>query len=364
MKVSVESIKNATTALLMSLGAEEAEAKLVAENLAKAELRGISTHGINFLPMIVERIEKGLLDVPTKVTVVSEREATAHLDGGNGLGQVVATEAMRRSITNARKYGTGVTVVRNTNHVGLLAFYTLMAASEGMIGICMCNSAPAMAPWGGAEPFFGTNPFSVACPSGSSRPVVLDMSTSVVARGKIRRAARLDQRIAPNWALDSNGSPTDDPQAALKGTLLPIGGAKGYGLAFFVDLLSGLLSGSKYSRAVSTFHQPIEPTGVGVMTMAIDITRFMPLDTFEKLVREHAGSIRESVRAEGVERIYLPGEIEAELEERSEGQSVEVDDAVGDLIEKLLRERHIGFSLGGDTPADQTSDPKLKERSR
>jgi len=347
VKISVASLKKVVTTVLASVGVDEAEAQVVAENLAKAELRGISTHGINFLPMIVERIEKGLVKVPTKVTLISEREATAHLDGGNGLGQTAATEAMRRSIANARKYGTGVTLVRNTNHVGLLAFYTVMAASEGMVGICMCNSAPAMAPWGGAEAFFGTNPLSIACPSGSKHPVVLDMSTSVVARGKIRRAARLGQSIPLGWALDSNGAPTDDPKKALNGTLLPIGGPKGYALAFFVDLLGGLLSGSKYAREVSTFHQAIRPTGVGLMSLAIDISRFMPLEMFDQLLREHIVAIRESVRAEGVGRIYLPGEIEAEREERSADQWIEVDDAVGDALERLLRDRHLQVSLSG-----------------
>jgi len=347
VKLPVESLKAATVALLKSRGATESEGQLVAENLLKAEMRGIATHGINFLPMIIERIDKGLLSVPTDVSIISDDDATTHLDGGNGLGQVAATRSMSSAVEKAKRYGVGMSLVRNTNHVGLLAFYTLQAAAEGMIGVCSCNSAPAMAPWGGAEAFFGTNPFSIACPSGSGVPIVLDMSTSVAARGKIRRAARMKQPIPEGWAIDEKGNPTNDPSAALRGTLLPIGGAKGSGLAFFVDLISGLLSGSKFARTVTTFHQPIEPTGVGVMCLAIDISRFMPLDMFGQLVRKHVMSIRSSARGAGVERIYLPGEIEAEREERSSGQWIEVEDAVCDSLEKLLRERDLGLSLLG-----------------
>jgi len=355
VKLSVDALKVVAVALLESAGATVSEAELVAENLLKAELRGIPTHGISFLPLIIERIDKGLLHVPTNVSVISDDDATTHLDGGNGLGQIAATRSMRSAIEKAKRFGVGISLVRNTNHVGLLAFYTLQAASEGMIGVCSCNSAPAMAPWGGADAFFGTNPLSIACPSGTGVPIVLDMSTSVAARGKIRRAARMKQPIPQGWALDAKGNPTDDPSAALNGTLLPIGGAKGYGLAFFVDLLSGLLSGSKYARAVSTFHQPIEPTGVGVMSLAIDITRFMPLDTFEQLVHAHVMAIRSSPRGEGVQRIYLPGEIEAEREERSRGHLIEVEDAVCETLDRLLSERKIGLSLAGASRAEQAS---------
>ena len=193
-----------------------------------------------------------------------------------------------------------------------------------------------MAPWGGAEAVFGTNPFSVAAPGGEGDPVVLDMSTSIVARGKVRRALRLKERIPLGWALDAAGSPTDDPQAAMKGTLLPIGGPKGYGMALFIDLVSGLLSGSSYSRGVKTFHQPEGPTGVGVMLLAIDIARFMPLDRFRTLLAEYGSSIRGSKKARDTARIYLPGEIEAERERASAVKGIEVDEPVCQSLDKLL----------------------------
>jgi LDH2 family malate/lactate/ureidoglycolate dehydrogenase len=339
MRVSADHLSAVSLALLKAMGVGEDEARGVAHNLVMAERRGVSTHGVNFLPLLADRVEQGQVAVPTTVSVISDADAVAHLDGGNGLGQTAATQGMRSAMDKARRFGVGLTLIRNTNHIGLLAYYTLMAADEGLVGVCMCNSAASMAPWGGAEPFFGTNPFSVACPGGDGTPVVLDMSTSIVARGKIRRALRLKERIPSGWALDAGGSPTEDPQEAMAGTLLPVGGPKGYGMALFIDLVSGLLSGSKYGRGVKTFHKPEGPTGVGVTTLAIDIARFMPLGAFRSLLAEHSRAIRGSAKAREGGRIYLPGEIEAERARLSGEAGVEVDTATCRSLDALL-EKH------------------------
>ena len=352
MRIAADHLATVSVALLKAMGVDEGEAKTVADNLVMAEKRGISTHGVNFLPLLADRIERGQVIVPTTVTVVSDADAVTHLDGGNGLGQTAATKGMRSSIDKARRFGIGLSLIRNTNHIGLLAYYTLMAANEGLVGFCTCNSAASMAPWGGAEPFFGTNPFSIASPGGDGTPVVLDMSTSIVARGKIRRALRLKERIPLGWALDAGGSPTDDPQAAMEGTLLPIGGPKGYGMGMFIDLISGLLSGSKYSRDVKTFHKPEGPTGVGVTSLAIDITRFMPLDTFCSLLGQHGRAIRGSAKGREAGRIYLPGEIEAERERLSEKRGVEVDATVCQSLDALLSKAGLSMRLkDGEVPA-------------
>jgi LDH2 family malate/lactate/ureidoglycolate dehydrogenase len=205
-----------------------------------------------------------------------------------------------------------------------------------MVGMVMCNGAASMPPWGGAEPFFGTNPISIAVPNGSDEPVVLDMSSSLVARGKIRRAERLKEAIPLGWALDQNGEPTTDPSAAMKGTLVPIGGPKGYGLALMVDLLAGLLPGSQFGPQVKTFHQPLGPTGVGVFIMAIDVNRFMPIHQFKGLVQSYGESIKKSRKAKGVSRIYLPGEIEFEKEKKAVSEGIELSDSVVSNLNQLL----------------------------
>jgi LDH2 family malate/lactate/ureidoglycolate dehydrogenase len=254
---------------------------------------------------------------------------------------------MRMSIEKARRCGVGCCLVRNTNNIGFLAFYSMMAAEKGMVGIIMTNGAASVSPWGGAQAFFGTNPISIAVPGGPAEtPVVLDMSSSLVARGKIRRAHRMKEGIPLGWALDETGNPTTDPAAALKGTLAPIGGPKGSGLAMMVDVLAGMLSGSKYGPNVKTFHQPEGPTGVGVCCIAIDIEKFMPVENFNSLLRSYTESIKGSMKATGVSRIYLPGEIEAEKEKVSLKGGIEINPGtakdLNDLLERVKSPLRLG----------------------
>ncbi len=345
MKIAADHLMDVITKLLQALGAEDQEARLVAGVLVEADLRGIRTHGCAFLPLIAQRCAHGLLNLPTKVKRITDEDAITHIDGNNGLGQVAAVEAMQMCIHKAGNHGVALALIRNTNHIGFLGYYTLMAAAKGMIGICATNAAASVAPWGGAEPFFGSNPLSIAAPVARGAPIVLDMSASVVARGKIRRAQRLKQNIPLGWALDDAGEPTTDPVEALKGTLLPIAGHKGSGLALFIDLMCGLLSGSKYGRDLLTFHKPIGPTGVGAMFMAVDIGRFMPLAHFETLVNEYAEAIRNSRKAVGVERIFLPGEIEADKADASQSRGIEVDSQIVEKINVLLEKKDLAVRI-------------------
>jgi LDH2 family malate/lactate/ureidoglycolate dehydrogenase len=345
LRIAADNLMETIVALLKAMGAGDEEARLAATVLVQADMRGIHTHGCAFVPLIAERCDHGLLNLPTKVKLITDEGAVAHIDGNNGLGQVAAAEAMRICIDKARNYGVALALIRHTNHIGFLAYYTLMAAGEGMIGVCATNAASSVAPWGGAEPFFGSNPLSISAPVANGNPIVLDMSASAVARGKIRRAQRLNEEIPLGWALDETGAPTTDPAAALKGTLLPIAGPKGYGLALFIDLVCGLLSGSKYGRDLLSFHQPIGPTGVGAMLMAVDIGRFMPLARFETLASAYAESIRNAQKAAGVERIFLPGEIEAEKARASQSQGIEVDSQIVAKINRLLEEKNLSLCI-------------------
>ena len=337
MKVQADRLKEIAIRILKGLHAAEDEAAVVAEALIKAELRGIDTHGVHLLTLLPERVDAGMLQIPTKLTVLKDSGATALLDGGNGLGQAAAHRAMGISIRKAKEFGVGCCLVRNTNNIGMLSVYTLMAAQEKTVGIVMANAAAAMSPWGGAEAFFGTNPLSISVPGeAGAPPVVLDMSSTMVARGKIRRADRLKESIPEGWAFDETGTPTTDPAAALKGTLMPIGGPKGYGLALMIDVLAGMLSGSQYGPEIRTFHQLEGPTGVGVFTLAVEIERFMPLGQFTALFRTYLASIKASRKANGVTRIYLPGEIEYEKEQQSLNEGIEVSPTTAGKLNALL----------------------------
>jgi LDH2 family malate/lactate/ureidoglycolate dehydrogenase len=276
-----------------------------------------------------------MVSVPTRVTVLKDEGATALLDGGNGIGQVAGWRAMEISLRKAREFGIGVTLIRNTNNLGFFAFYTMHAAEQGFVGIAMGNANAAISPWGGAEAFFGTNPISIAVP-GDAEPLALDMSSSLVARGKIRKAQRLGEKIPLGWALDEAGVPTEDPGAALKGTLLPIGGPKGYGLALMVDVLAGMLSGAAFGRDIKSFHELMGPTRVGALTLAIKIERFMPLDQFRGVMKGYVDGIRGSRKAQGTARIYLPGEIESDKEKASRERGIELRPASVDLVNQLL----------------------------
>jgi len=336
MKISPPELKAVARAVLQGFHATDDEARLVAESLVRADMRGIDTHGVHFLTLVAGRLDAGMIQIPTRIEVIKDEDATALLDGGDGLGQVAGFRAMELSIQKARLFGVGTVLARNTNNVGILAFYTHHAATQGLVGIAMSNAAPALSPWGGVEAFFGTNPLSIAVPNGAGDPVVLDMSSSVVARGKIRRAERLKQEIPLGWALDATGMPTTDPAAAMKGTLLPIGGPKGYGLALMIDVLTGLLSGSKFGPAVKTFHQPLGQTGIGICMLAIDIERFMPREEFQSLMRGYLASITTSKKAQGTSRIYLPGEIESEREKRCIAEGIELSAATAAKLNELL----------------------------
>jgi len=349
MKISSDKLGETIFRLLKHWQATDEEAALVRDCLLRAEMRGIDTHGVYFLKLLSERIDARMIRVPTVLHVVREDETTALLDGGNGLGQVAAHRAMSLAIQKARQFGTGLVLVRNTNHIGILAFYSVMAAQQGMVGVVLCNSAPSMSPWGGAEPFFGTNPLSIAIPGEGSDPIVLDMSSSIVARGKIRRAQRMKEPIPLGWALDENGQPTTDPDAALKGTLLPIGGPKGYGLAFMIDILTGMLSGSHYGPAVRSFHELSGPTGIGVLTLALDIERFMPLAQFKERLASYTRSLRKVRRAKGVSRIYLPGEIELEKEKKSLEEGIELSDSTVRSLNQLLEKAKSPLRLEEDS---------------
>ena len=322
--VNPEQLRNIAKEILKACGENETNALLTADCLIKADMRGISTHGIYLLIPIFDRIKAGMLDIPTKITLVKEIDAITILDGGNGLGQLAARKAMDISIEKAKKFGIAITSVRNTNNISFLGYYTNIASEKGMIGLTTSNAAASMAPWGTTEAFIGTNPFSVSIPAKNQKPIILDMSSSIVARGKIRQASRNKKTIPLGWSIDSEGNPTTDPDEALKGTLLPIAGPKGSGLAIVIDILAGLLSGSKYGPDVKTFHKLEGSTGVGVFCTAIDIRHFLDLEDFYINIDNYIQQIKSLKKVKNVTEIYLPGEIELKQEEKASKQGIEL----------------------------------------
>jgi LDH2 family malate/lactate/ureidoglycolate dehydrogenase len=302
-----------TQEIVQKIGVSKEDATLLADSMIEANLRGVDTHGITrMLCVYVERIQKGVMSAKSKLDVVRDKASTALIDCHNSIGQVGATRAMQMTIEKAAKTGVAFSAVRHSNHYGMAAYWAMMALPHGMIGFSSTNAPAAMAPTGGRTAMFGTNPFAIAIPAGKELPVVLDLATTVVARGRIVLHAKQDKPLEPGWALDEMGVPTTDPQAALKGLLAPIGGYKGYGIALAIDFLCGILTGSNYGTHFPGFlaDNMSEPTDVGSFFAAVNVESFMDLSEFTATIDKAIREVKSSAKAEGVKRIFIPGEIE------------------------------------------------------
>lgn len=297
---------------LMGSGLTEDDAALTARLIVQADMRGVSTHGLVRLPMYTERLRLGGIDPRAAMEFVAESGATAVLDARGGMGYLAADRAMRRALDLAAAQGLGAVSVRGSGHFGSADGYAMLAPPRGMIGMVTTNAPPAMAPTGGLVPLFGTNPWAMAIPAAQENPVVMDFALTAVARGRIRSAQATGTAIPDTWALDAEGRPTTDPAAALKGILQPIGGHKGYAMALAVDVLAGLLSGASSSTSLSPPQDAATPQDVGHFVLAIDVGHFLPVGEFTARVDALVRQVRGSRRAPGVERLYVPGEIEDE----------------------------------------------------
>ncbi len=291
-------------------GLPQGDAFLVADALIDADLRGVSTHGLVRFPIYVVRLRKGLVSAKPQMQVVRARGAAVVLDGDHGFGQVVGAEGMRRAVGLAREHGVGLCALRNGTHLGALAYIAAMAVPQQMIGITMSITNPVIAPWGGVAAKVGNNPLAVAVPAGNRPPIIFDMACSQVARGNLILASKLGKTIPPTWALDERGKPTEDPDAGLKGSLMPAGGHKGAGLALVVAILGGLLAGSPFGTGCGDIFDMTRPQRLGHLVMALDIAACCPLPEFLHAMDGMIADLKSSPRAEGVEEIWMPGEME------------------------------------------------------
>jgi len=346
MKIAYQDLYDASVKILKACGESDENAAIAAKSMCRADARGITTHGSYLLTPIWNRAKAGQLTLPTRATLEMDNGATAIVDGGDGLGAVAGDFAIRKAIEKAGQYGVSVVLIKNTNNIGWLACYAEEAAKAGMIAVMSCNAAAAMAPWGSAEAFLGTNPLAIASYAGSDIPFSADMALSIVARGKIRKAARDGVKIPDNWATDENGNFTTDPNAALKGALLPMGEAKGSAIAIAIDIISGILSGASYAPNLKSFHELGGKTGVGASLIVIDIKRFQPKESFGEKVKAYLKNIKGLKKAQGFDEIFIPGERKYHSEQKSIKDGISLDDnavkAINDILaamgsDKLLK---------------------------
>ncbi len=321
--LGADEARNFAAALFAATGVPEADARIVGHCLVRADLRGVDTHGIVRIPGYLSRIAQGLVTAAPDLVFEPVAAAAARLDACNALGFVAATRAVDHALELARVSGLGLVGVRNSTHYGMAATYLLQAVEAGYAAMVFTNASPALAPWGGRAEMFGTSPFAVGVPNPGSVPFVLDMAPTVVARGKIRKADREQQPIPEGWALDDQGRPTTDASAALNGVLLPIGGAKGAGLSMMLDIVCGVLTGAQFAGNVGDQYKRFDrPQGVGHFILAIRPDLFMSADEVSARMKHLVEAVKANPKADGIDEIYMPGEIEARREAQRLSQGI------------------------------------------
>lgn len=300
------------------------EAGIVADVLVSAERRGIPSHGMGRLSLYSRRLREGKIHSSTKLVTVRESSAALCLDAGQGWGHVAGHHAMQRCIEKAKGSGICIATVRRSTHFGIAAHYAMMPLEHGMIGFAATNTRPHVAPTFGRAPTLGTNPLSLAAPALHERPFVLDMSTSTVAMGRIKLHEAIQQPLPAAWGIDDKGDVCLNPGVVLEqGALLPLGGFdetsgyKGYGLAFLVDILSGVLAGAGFGPLMPHEHEESGPN-IGHTFAAVDIEAFRPIEDFLQDMDRLIQAVRSSPKEEGSKRIYVAGEKEFEQAEQND----------------------------------------------
>ena len=329
------------------MNCSDAHAMLAANALLSADLRGIDSHGIARLSGYVRLWEVKRVNATPAIQIVHETPSTAVLDGDQGLGLVVAQEAMKIAIAKAEKVGTGWVSVQNSNHFGIAGYHAMLALEHNMIGVAMTNASPLVAPTFSIDKMLGTNPIAVAAPAGSQPPFVADLATTTAANGKLEILQRKNEETPAGWVQDQSGHSTTDAHILKKGgALLPLGSDrehgshKGYALGAMVDLFSALLSGANYAPWVPPFPayvpMPAQQPGKGIghFIGAMRIDAFRPADEFKKDMDHWIEGFRNARPMEGHSQVLVPGDPEriAEQERLQDGISLH-EEVVKDLHE-------------------------------
>lgn len=316
--ISADELTAWTAELLAAARFPRLTAQLVAESLVAANLRSVDSHGVQLLPYYVEQVERGDMDPAAEGHVLTDSGACLLYDGANGPGQQVSSVCCEHAARLAHKHGIALVTARDSNHFGAAAYWAQKISAAGLVGIVMCNASPIVAPWQAKEPRLGTNPICMSVPG----PWLLDMATTTVANNRIFKAlANGEETIPAGWAMDAQGVPTTDTDAAVRGLPMPLGGYKGSGLAMLVEILSAGLSGGAMSVEVGGIRIRGKPTRISQMFMAIDVSRFMPLDEFTRRIEWLVNTVKSAVPAKGFEDVMVAGDPEwrAEAERRKNG---------------------------------------------
>ncbi|MGZ3552263.1 MAG: Ldh family oxidoreductase [Vulcanimicrobiaceae bacterium] len=348
-----QKLKDFVRSVLEKVDVAPEHAAVVGDVLVAADLRGIESHGVARLESYyVSRIRNGKLKAKPQYEIVRETETSVLCDADNGLGHPAGKLTMQKVIEKAQKHGAAFGAVRNSNHYGIAGYYAMMALEHNMIGMSSTNSVRYGAPTFGKDVMLGTNPLAYAIPTGSEPAFVLDFATTTVPKGKLEVYKRKGKPLNPGWAIDETGEMTTDPDAALRGALLPLGGFgtdngghKGYGLGLLVDILCGVLSGGKFGTGLPLVNDTMEGA-ISHWFGAFRVDAFRDVEQFKADMDKELRAFKDSHKIPGQDRIYVAGEIEFEKTAYHREHGVPVHVKVWDGLQKLASELDIPFDLG------------------
>lgn len=349
VRVDGDALTRFVIAVLETYDIPHDHAALTADALVTADLYGIDSHGVARLGFYTHKIAHDLVNPDPHPKIVEEHAAGCLVDGDNGLGPVGAQLATDWCIERAKESVVACATVRRSNHYGIAGYWALQAVDHGMLGISMTNATSLVAPTFGATTMFGTNPIAFAAPAGDERPYLFDAATSAVSFGKVQLALAAQTKMPMGWTVDEDGADTDDPVAALSGALLPLGSSrelgshKGYGLAVMVDILCAVLSGAAYGpHCLSLTSEFDQVADVGHFFAAFRIDAFRPLDEFKSTMDTMIRELRETPKAPGQDRVWIPGEPEFEEEQRRRAHGIPLAPDVFTILETIAADRDLG----------------------
>ncbi len=313
------------------------EARISAEVIINAELVGAPSHGVSRLKMYCERINKKLINPKAIINIKKISNSISLVNANNSIGFVAADIGIKQAISNAKKTGIGLVGVRNSGHYGLSSYFIQKAVSKNLIAMCFTNAPPAIAPYGAKRSLFGTNPIAFGFPSSKKKPFIFDSSMSKINRGKIRVAAKLGKKIPYGVALDKNGKITTSAKKALEGVQLPMGDFRGSGLAWVVDILSGVVTGSAHSGKVKDpFDDFSGPQNIGHLFIVFKANLFNK--RFKNEINKNIKTVKRLPKLKGVTEIKYPGQKKYERYQNNLNKNIYLSKKVEKELEVLLRE--------------------------
>ena len=327
-------LENLIKSIFCKYGLSVKHANICAKALINAELVGAPSHGLSRLKMYCDRIKKKIINPKPKIKIKKISQSISHIDGNNSIGFVVADIGIKQAIKNAKKTGFGLVAIKNSGHYGLSGYYAEQAVKKNLIAMCFTNAPPAIAPHGSKKSLFGTNPICFGVPAKKNIPFILDTSMSIINRGKIRVAAKTGKKIPEGVALDKFGKPTTDARKALKGVQLPIAGFRGSGLAWMVDILSGVFTGGNHGGKVKDpFDDFSGPQNIGHLFIVMKSNLFV--GNYNQRIIENIKRIKRLPKIKGVKEILYPGQNKRKRYKKNFNKKINIQANISEDLKKL-----------------------------